>query len=388
MGDADTPPPGRRLPLRSLPLAQREVALIAVLCVISAAMFAGTRRLAAWSQARRAAAAAEWFTRGETLAGAGDQEGGINALREAVAADRRSAQYTLALARALGDAGRDDEARQLLLQLRQRQPDDVEINYRLAGLAASSGEAAEALRYYNYAMYGLARIGRDYERRQIRTELITWLIGRDENAEAVTQLGSLSRELPDAAPAQIQAARLAERAGDPGQARQFYARAAAIDPKSADAAAGLGRAAFEQRDFRAAVREMERAIDLGAAEAALEPRLSVARLVLAADPLAARLAGGERVRRARAGLARAADRYDACQRATAADPKAPDPTRTELSRYRRLPASALQDQDTLAGAVSFIGEVERGVAARCGSLVEPVDRAWMLVAGLHQGGGA
>ncbi len=387
MGDADSPPEGH-LSLRSLPLAQREVALLIVLCVVSAAMFAGTRRLAGWSHGRRTAAAAEWYARGERLVHAGQIDPGIAALREAVAADRQDAHYTLALARSLDDTGRDDEARQLLLQLRQRQPDDTEVNYRLAGLAALGGDAADAIRYYNYAMYGLARIGRDYERRQIRVELIALLIGQADLQEARIQLASLARELPDEAGAQMQAARLADRAGDAERAFQFYSRASALDPKNADAAAGAGAAAFALHDFRSALRELARAVDLGSAAPDLESRLATARVVSTSDPLAAGIGSGERVRRARAGLARAADRHEACQSAIGANPKAPDAMRSDVGRFRRRSTAALQDPDALASAVALIGTVETDVNARCPALIEPADRAWLLIAGMHPGGGA
>ena len=387
MAESETPSEGR-LPLRSLPLAQREVALLIVLCVISAALFAGTRRLAGWSHQRRAAAAAEWFARGERLTQAGQVDGGIAALREAVAADRQNGGYSLALARSLDDAGRDDEARQLLLELRQRQPDDLEVNYRLAGLAVLDGDAAQAIRYYNWAMYGLARIGRDYERRRIRAELIDFLIGHGDLQEASTQLASLSRELPDNPTAQIEAGRLADRAGEAARARQFYGRAAALDPKSPAAAAGAGEAAYALRDFPGAVRDLQRAIDLGVRPADLEPRLAIARLVLASDPLAARVGAGERARRALAGLARAADRNEACQRTTGADPKAPDATRAELDKFRRMRASDLQDPDTLASIVALIGTIESDVKSRCAPLTQPQDEAWLLIAAMHPGGGA
>jgi tetratricopeptide (TPR) repeat protein len=385
MGDEDTPPE-RRLPLRSLPLAQREVALLIALCVLCVGLFAGTRRLAGWSHGQRAEAAAKWFARGEALSRDGDTDAGIAALREAFAADRQNATYTLALARVLDDAGRDDEARQLLLELRQRQPDDVEVNYRLAGLAALYGDSAEAIRYYNYAMYGLKRIGRDYERWRIRLELVTLLIARGDLQEATTQLGSLSRELPDDVEAQMQAARLADRADDQSGALQFYTRASALDPKNAQAALGVGTAAFAQRDFRTASRELARAVDLGAASADVEPTLTIARAVVASDPLAARMAASERVRRVLVGLTRAADRHDMCQEATGADPKAPDAMHDDLTRTRRLSRSVLQDSDELAAAVALIGAAESDVKGRCSALIEPVDEAWLLIAGLHQGG--
>jgi tetratricopeptide (TPR) repeat protein len=383
MSDED-PRATRPLPFRFLPLPQREIALLIVLCVVSAAVFAGTRRLAAWSSGRRAAEAAEWYARGQRLVDAGDRGAGIAALREAVAADRQNPRYVLALARSLDDGGNDDEARQLLLGLRQRQPDDVEVNYRLAGQAALRGDLAEAIRYYNYAMYGLARIGKDYERREIREELIGLLIDHGDLQEAGAQLASLSREVPDTAEAQLSAGALADRAGDAAKALQFYERASFLDPKSAPAAAGAGAAAYRLKDYRRAVREMDRAVNLGADAPELKARLAVARLVLASDPTAERVAGSERVRRVMAGLSRAADRLDACGKAMGTSP-AVETAQADIERYRRMRSAAIQDQDTLAEAVAAIGRALTDVSTRCAALVEPIDQAWLLIAALPGG---
>ncbi len=391
-GESDSPE-GGRLPFRSLSLPQREVALLIVLCVIAAVMFAATRRMAGWSRGKRAEAAAQWFARGEDLAQAGNLEDGIAALREAVAEERQNPNYVLGLARRLAEAGRNPEATQLLLRLRQDQPDDVEVNYGLARLAALNGDGADAIRYYNYAMYGLVRIGVDYDRRRIRTELIEFLLTEDEHAEALIELEALNRELPDEPDAQLQAARLSERAGGTRQAFDHYRRAATLAPKNAEAAAGVGNAAFALRDFTTASRELARAVDLGATAPDLAAQLEVARLVLVTDPLASRVASAARAARLRAGLAHAISRYDACQKETSPDqtgqaPALPqDPTRAGLEELRRGRQSELRDLDVLARGVTLIGTVEASVRSSCPALMAPIDRAWELIAEIHPGGG-
>ena len=375
-------------PFRSLPLAQREVALIIVLCVISAATFEGTRRLATWSRDRRAQAAAQWFARGEQLANAGDLAGSTAALREAVAANRQNPHYSLALARSLGDAGRNDEARQLLLQLRQGEPDDVEINYRLARLAGLSSDTSDAIRYYNYAIYGLARIGADRDRSAIRSELITFLLAGGERQEAATELGALARELPDAPGAHLEAGRLADKAGDAKVAFDQYRRAARLDPTNAEAAVGAGEAAFALRDFAATVRELERAGELGAIGSGVSSHLATARLVLGNDPLAPRIPTRERTRRVLAGLAHAAERYAGCAGAMQSVTVGTDLTRSEIDRLRRQGASAFQDPDLLSHAIRLIGTAEATLQTRCPTSAEPIDQAWELIAATHQGTGA
>ncbi len=385
MTDAKAPHDDHRS-FRSLPLAQREVALLIVLSVIAAALFAGTHRLAVWSHDRRVLAANYWFARGQQLAEAGDLDAGIAALREAVATDRQNPRFELALAHWLTDADRPDEARQILLQLRQGEPDDVEVNYRLARLVSPTGETADAVRYYNDAMYGLARIGADYDRRQIRTDLIAFLLDRGDRAEARTELVALGRELPDDAATQLQAAHLADRAGDTALSLEHYLKAGAAAPKSVEAATGAGEAAFATYDFALAVRELERAITVGAQASAIEPHLTIAKLVLATDPLVPRVGTAEGVRRVIAGLSRAADRDDTCMHTTNGPPPPSDSARVDLDQLRHSSKSALEDVDTVTRAVKTIGAIEANVTSHCPSLLEPIDQAWRLIATIHQGG--
>jgi len=383
-------PPARadKRPFGTLPLVQREFALLVVLCAISTVTFGVTRRLARWSRDQRADTAAQWFTQGDQLTRHGNLTAGTAALREAVAADRQNASYMLALARALADAGQNDEARQLLLQLRQTQPDDVEVNYRLARLAASAADVSEATRYYNLAMYGLVRIGEDFDRRQIRTELIAFLLDHNDRQEALTQLVALGRELPDEPGAHLRAARLADRVPDRRLALEHYARAVQLDPASAEAAVGAGEAAFALHEFAIAARELEQARSLGRSAPELKAHLETAQLVLATDPLGSRIAGSERTRRLLAGLARAADREDRCSGMTEGSSKATDVDRSEIDRLRRGRASDLRDADVMARAVELIGAIEDRVAARCPSLTEPIDQAWAVVAVSHRSGGS
>jgi tetratricopeptide (TPR) repeat protein len=379
-------PVASRLPFRSLPLAQREVALLIVLCLISAATFAGTHRLAAWSRGRRTEAAAQWFARGEQLLRGGASTEGVAALREAVAANRQEPRYTLALASSLADAGQRDEAQRILLQLRQSQPDDVQINYRLARLAALGGDPAEATRFYNYAMYGVARTGAEYERWRIRAELVAFLLDRGERQEAITEIGALGRELPDQLQAQLQAAHLADRAESPAQALEFYQKAMALDATSTEALAGAGEAAFALRDYAAAASHLRRAVAGGASTPQLTSHLETARLVLATDPLAAKLPAAERARRLAAGAARAASRYDACLSTSGSRQAVRDPTSVELARLRRQAASISQDPEALMRGIGVIAAAEATIRARCPGAVEPVDQVWSRIVGIHQGG--
>jgi predicted Zn-dependent protease len=192
-------------PLPRPPLIQREVALLVILCAMAVALFAGTQRFAAWSRRLAVKNGAMWFARGETAARQGDRDAALAAFRKAMAADRAPMSYQLALARSLADAGDDDEAEQILLRLRDGEPDDIDVNYRLARIAARAGRLDEAQRYYNHALYGIDRTGVPPPRYVIRVELVSFLLDHDDLDAAQDELNALVRELPETPAARQQA---------------------------------------------------------------------------------------------------------------------------------------------------------------------------------------
>jgi len=378
MSDDDAPgarPPPR---FRSLTLPQREIALLAFLALLSVALFLTTRQLAAWTSSRRAEAGRYWYARSTALSGGGDRDAVIAALREAVGADRSNAQYRLALAAALADGDRDLEAQQVLLQLRQTEPDDVEVNYRLARVMARRGaDPQEAIRYYNHAIYGLVRIGTDYDRRQIRSELIEFLLDRGLSQEAIAELEALDRELPETADAHVDAARLADRANAPAPMLEFARHAARIAPSNPQAALYAGLASAALGDFGASVKELERAERLNVSPSdRLRNTLALGRQVLSNDPFAPRLAASERARRVRVGLARVAELARAC------DPTTPE---AELDQWLK-PGAVRSDLDKLTEAVAVIGRAQTSVRARCPTRFEAVDEAWAVIVARQERG--
>ena len=372
-------PGQRRPPRRPLALVQRELVLILALCALSAVLFAGTRELAAWTHTISRDTAAEWYSRGDALLESGSSAPAVAWLRRAAIADRSSTQYALALARALAEAGRAAEAQRQLEQLRERYPDNVEINYRLARLHARSGADTEAIRHYNHAMYGLASFGIVYERWRNRVELIRFLLDRGEVESARAELGALTRELPDTVDAHLTAARLSRDASDHRRALTHFQHVRRLAPAHADAAAEAGDAAYALGDYAEALRQWDAAEEAGADLALRDSQRQTAQAVLARDPLARGLPRLERGRRVAAGLAWARARLNACATAAAVEPGRDQPSLPDAVDALRLqPASALADPDTLASALAVILRVATAAAARCPT-TEPVDQAWLLI---------
>jgi tetratricopeptide (TPR) repeat protein len=365
------------------PLVQRELRLLIVLSLASAALFAGTRSLARWSRQANAREAAGWYARGQSAASLNAVDGAVAALRRAVAANRNEPAYVLALARALTAQGGRDEARRMLLQLREAHPDDVEINYRLARIEAADGAVPEAIRYYNHALYGLAPAGSTIDRFQLRVELITMLLDHDRRGAAVPELAALAREVPDRAPERLQLAQLAERAGNTSRAFEQYADAARLDPTSAAAASGAARMAIARDDFTGAAPFLEAELTLAPGDAAAARSLTVVRLAGAADPLAPRLTARERARRAAAGATWAVDRLSACGPALSpADAASAASLRGELLPFER-PAAGL-DADALTSRIEAIGRALTATAP-CGPQ-DATAEAWAHIVRAHAEG--
>lgn len=366
-----------RPPDKSLSLVQREVALIVVLGVVSLVVFMGTRSFAEWSRETNSAVSRTWYDKGQALLAEGQAAEGVASLRKAVAADRGSIDYALALVRALRGVNEDEEAWQILLRLRQQEPENSEINYRLGRLAGQRGQPDLAIRYLNHALYGIEPADISIDRRQIQTELATLLLDQGDTDSAAGLLSLIARELPDEPEARMNLARLYQRAGEHREALGQFNDVLAEAPEMTEAMVGASESAFAVGDFVTADRQLAAAIDAGVpdADGALAARLSLIRLVVSRDPLAERVAMTERVRRLTAGLQWAEGRMTGCGEATA--PPAPELS-TELQAFRRQPRQDLRDTDVLASGVDLIVRIEADARTRCAS-VDPAGEAWVVI---------
>lgn len=380
MPDVETPKEDRHH-FTSLPLVQREVALVLVLCFISGGLYAATKSIADWSRRSSARDAAFWYQQGQTLVGQGRTDEGIAALRRAVVGDRQDATYQLALARALTDANRVEEAQGLLLRVRDSQPDNAEVNCQLAQLFEKTGNALDAERYFNLAIYSLKPDDPRCNPLNLREELAAFLLHQGDLEKARNQLNAMAPELPDEPAEHIKLAQLFAEAGDQDKALAQYERAATLDPNNRDALVGAGETAYARHDFASAVRYLEQAGRAGALPATTRAHLQTALLVQAADPLAAGLGMTERVRRLDAGLARVSDRLDGCPKPAGSEP---DPIRDELESFSRQSRQSLRDSDVLTRGVDLAARASAEAGTRCGS-TNAADDAWILIGKVHGG---
>ncbi len=208
--------------------------------------------------------AAVWYQDGLRKFSAGATERSIESFRKATAIERDNHKYVLALADALAAGNHNVEAEQALLRLRELDPTSAEINLHLGRLAAKSGNVQKAVLYYHSSLDGMWT-GADVaeQRRNVRIELIHFLIGRHDENRALSELLVLDSELPDNSEAHVQTAKMFLQADDTRHALNDFSEAARLDPHNLEALGGAGDAAFRLGEDRKARHYLEEATGRG-----------------------------------------------------------------------------------------------------------------------------
>ena len=221
----------------------RDVFLLLLLASIATALFLFTKDMAAREQRMEVRVAAIWYNTGEGQIASGAIEKAIDSFRNAVANDRQNSEYAFALADALAAGNHDEEAEQTVLRLRELDPENAEINLDLARLASKRGDPAEAVHSYENAIYGLwTGTHVDERRRQVRVELIRFLLAHQQRDQALSELLILNDDLPETAASHTEAGELFLQAGDPGHGLENFREAIKLDPHDPSALSGMHEA--------------------------------------------------------------------------------------------------------------------------------------------------
>lgn len=365
----------------------REIVILTVLMGVTVAAFFVTRSFATKNAAMRLEDARAWYTRGEQALQKGDLDSALPALRRATAKDPNALTYRRALAAALMAGHQEEAARQLLLDLREQQPEDPETNLQLARLEVRRGDRTAVGRYYQTTIVGLWKPEQRPAQRQVRTEFIEFLLNQGERHRALSELLVLEATLPGDLPSQLAAGNMLLTAGDAHRAADHFARALRLDPNNRLALAGAGDALFQVGDYLGARRYLK-ALN-GDTDRIRELR-TLADLVLGSDPLVPRLPMTERRRRLGDSLAQVIRRLEACQLHTPGeqrlDPRVDVETRLADARgfedtlkVRNRPDSS----DQIDAGFDIVYRGARAADQACGS-PEPLDKAILLIGQRHE----
>jgi tetratricopeptide (TPR) repeat protein len=366
----------------------RQIFLLIALAVIAIGVFAFTRRVAAKEQQMDARIAAIWYKEGERQLGSGQIEKAIESFRKATTDALGDRTYTLALANALAAGDHDAEAEQTLLRLRETDPEDAGINLQLARLAAKRGDVPDAVRYYQNTLYGRWTGSQVDEReRQLRIELIRFLLGHQQRTMALSELLILETELPPSAVAHVEAARFFLEAGDTQHALKNYAEAVEVDKNNVDALTEAGEAAFRLRDYQKADQYLKAALELNQAAQKTHQLLSVTEMVLSDDPLDQHLTDRERQERLLLGFEQARQRLESCLSQTSDGHGTAELVGLEdqaLVLEPELHSKRPPDSELIRSGTELIYAIEKATSAACGE-PQGLDQALLLIGQKHSG---
>src|ERR1700692_2476096 len=317
--------------------------------------------------------AARWLQRGDQALRDNKPQAAIDALSSALAYAPNDRNTAIKLAEALASAGRVQEATVYFNALLESQQGSGVINLQLARLAARQGNESQAIEDFQKAIYGNWEGDGYVRRREVRFELINYLIANHRLDQARSELLVASGNAPaDDISVQLEIARNMEQAQDPSDAFHVYRTILHHHPSLREALDGAGRTASNLGRYLEAKRYLARALELPATEAdadesavaALQQsrdQLSEASRILALYP-SSRLNPHERDARILTARKLAMSRLTMCMNAKAAAPATPsaapapkvssNPLQSLASRFSRQPSKPAGNQAAAPPAVA------------------------------------
>ena len=368
-------------------ILNNEIVLLAALSLAAVGVFIFTRHMAAHEQQLNQKIAAVWFNRGVQYMQAGETDKAIQSFRSATANVENDPKYTLALANALAAENHTQEAQSLLFRLREADPENPDVNLSLARLAAQQGEVQEAARYYENSLYGRWPDDRREQRRQVRLELVRFLLAHQQQYLATSELFVLQNRTPDSPSAHIEIAKLFVEANDLPHALQEYAAAVRLDGNNVEGLTAAGQLAFQTGNYAQAEAYLRAALDANPDSQDTRHLLTLTKLVLSADPLLPHLTAREKQNRLQAGLELSKKRLDECLSQTH-DEKAIaelQSLKTEAAATDvRLRGTSGPDIDEARAGVDLIFRMQQTASGACGNPSD-ADQALLLIGRQHNG---
>jgi tetratricopeptide (TPR) repeat protein len=377
--------PGVRFYLRREPLI---LALLSALAVVSFLAVSGLSRI---YHAQRESLGDRWLARGKTDLGARHFELAVNEFRTALFYSRDNYDYQLDLAAALIGLKRTDEAYAYLINLWEREPENGLVNLELAEIAAQRGQTEQALRYYHNAVYAIWPGDQEVRRRDVRLELIRYLLGINANTQAQSELIALAANLGDDPAIHEQVGDLFVQAQDYEGALAEYRLSLKSDRHNPTALAGAGLAAFELGRYDVAQRYLEAAIAVNPSDTQSAALLKTAELVVRMDPFRRQISVEQRRRIVVEAFAAAGERLKSCSAAASSTrPVSSATLQNSLSdKWAKMNPQITEqglrrNPDLVEAAMDLVFEIERQENTACGPPAG-IDMGLLLISKLHEG---
>ena len=231
-----------------------------LLLAITSALFGVTLLLFRSFEGHRDDLAKRWADRGRVQLQSGQPAQAVASLRAALSYAPDDYTSQLLLAQALAESGATDQATNYFLNLWEARPGDGFLNLQLARLERLKGNAADAKNYYRASIFGDWRGDGTMKRRDVRLELVDYLMQRREFDSARVELLVAAGNAPNNLHLESMFADKLLAVGDANDALTYYEKAIADNPHDAAALAGAGRIELAQQDYAKARLLLARAL--------------------------------------------------------------------------------------------------------------------------------
>jgi tetratricopeptide (TPR) repeat protein len=332
-------------------------------------------------------AAVRWKRRGEEALVHSNPAAAVYDLRTSLGyePDHRDTQVELAKALAqMGTPRSMQEAAVYFNTLWEKEPGDGNINLQLARLSARQGQTPVALDHYHMAIYGVWEGDGAIRRRQVRLELVRYLIQQNRFDDARGEL-LIAAGNDTSTPGLMQVAGMLADAHDPADALRIYHEVAGRRPAEPQALEGTGQMAFLLGRYKTARAYLDRALKAATAAHPLEDRalaeknLQIANAVMALYP-SEDLPRRDRLLRVIRARDVARKRYLACANGLAGHNAMPQNGSTQIqnndqmralgdkwqSMQPKLTVAALADPQLEQATMQLVYDTEQVTAQVCG----------------------
>ena len=275
--------------------------LVLLLCVLAlVVMLALTAMLSRLYHKKIHTLADAMFAQGEADEHAGQIKAALTDYRNALAYNPSIPLFQFHLAKALAAAGRGEEARSYLLNLLSESPGSGEVNLELARIAKNNNSMADAMRYYQGAIYGEWADAPIAMRWQVRRELCEFLLSRGAVKQAAPEVIALEENISAGDLARLKiVGQLLLRTQQWARALDVYHTLLATDPNDEESLAGAAQAAFELGQYATAMEYFDRLPRERREAPDLLYRYDMTRRIFAADPFLSGLSAEVRAQRDR-----------------------------------------------------------------------------------------
>jgi tetratricopeptide (TPR) repeat protein len=366
--------------------------ILTVLTLLAAGFFLAVTLLSHAFARQQQSLGNRWFNRGVTDLKELRYQPAVSDFRTALQYSRDGYEYQLKLAEALIGEGRNGEASAYLLNLWEREPENGLVNLDLARIAVQKEDREQAIRYYHNAIYatwpGDQPGSQEVERREARLELVAFLLGIGDRAQAQSELIALAANLDDDPAQHVRVGKLFFEAGDSEHSMAEYSLALKAEPQDVAALAGAGQAAFELGRYAKAEQYFEAALRLTPGDTRLDEQLRETELTVQMDPFRPQIPFAQRSAIVKVAFAAAGERMKTCP-AVGSWSGASTAGQSLAAQWTKMKPQITEqglrrNPELVEAAMELVFEIERRSSAGCGA-PSAMDKALLRISKLRLG---